>query len=98
MKVSIPSEYGNKGKNKIVLPLVPEQVKVTAKADLAQVDLLSDPNLTTSTKVKFAFKGAVNPPREVLQWRRNVERAFVGLSCTTGTAQHQMVHALHRHS
>ena len=54
-------------------------VEVAAKADLAQVDLLSDPNDTTSTKVKFAFKiieGAVNPPREVLQWRRNVERAF----------------------
>ena len=94
MKVSVPNDYGTKNKNKIVLPLVPEQVEVAAKADLAQVDLLSDPNDTTSTKVKFAFKiieGAVNPPREVLQWRRNVERAFVGLSCTTGTAQHQMV-------
>ena len=94
MKVSIPSEYGNKGKNKIVLPLIPEQVEVAAKADLAQVDLLSDPALAHSTKVRFVFKiieGAVNPPREVLQWRRNVERAFTGLNCTSGTAQHQML-------
>ena len=46
MKVSVPNDNGTKNKNKIVLPLVPEQVEVAAKADLAQVDLLSDHNDT----------------------------------------------------
>ena len=39
-----------------VLPLVPEPIELVTQADLAQVDLLSDPAIAGSTKVSFAFK------------------------------------------
>ena len=94
MKITASKDFGNSTKNKIVLPLVPEPTEIAKKEDLTQVDLLSDPATDTSTKVRFIFKvieGAVNPPREVLAWRRNVERAFIGLNSDTGTAKHQML-------
>jgi hypothetical protein len=79
---------------RVVLPLVAEPAEPTKKEDLAQVDLLSDPANANSTKVKFSFKildGAHDTPREIITWRRNVEKSFVGLHTNTGTTQHQMV-------
>ena len=67
---------------------------VTQKEDLAMVYLYSDPTDTYSTKVRFSFKtlnGSVESPRELIEWRKNVERTFTGLNSTTGLLQHQMM-------
>ena len=63
---------------------------VTKKEDLATVDLLSDPADANSTKVRFAFKvltGATETPRELIDWRKNIDRAFTGLNSNTGLLQ-----------
>ena len=81
MKVSVPKEFGNTNK-KPVLPLVPEPIKSTKKEDLTTVNLYSDPGDHGSTQVKFSFKGLDRDhetPREILEWRRNVDRALTGL-------------------
>jgi len=81
MKVSVPKEFGNTNK-KPVLPLVPEPIKSVKKEDLTTVNLCSDPSDHASTQVKFSFKGLDGDhetPREILEWRRNVERALTGL-------------------
>ena len=75
MKVSVPKDFGNSNK-KPVLPLVPEPIKGIKKEDLATVNLCSDPSDHGSTQVKFSFKGLDGDhgtPREILEWRRNVE-------------------------
>jgi len=93
MKVSIPKDFGNTSKNPI-LPLVPEQVKSIKKEDLTAVNLCSDPGDHNSTQVKFSFKGLIGDhemPRKILEWRRNVDRALIGLNLTTGAIQHNMV-------
>jgi len=67
---------------------------VTKKEDLATVDLYSDPMDADSTKVRFAFttlNGTAESPRDLIDWRKNVERAFTGLNSTTGLLQHQMM-------
>jgi len=82
MKVSVPKDFGNTSK-KPVLPLVPEPIKSIKKEDLTTVNLYSDPSNHTSTQVKFSFKGLDEDheaPREILQWRRKVERALTGLN------------------
>jgi len=75
--------------------LVPEPTEtVTKKEDLATVDLYSDPTDANSMKVCFSFttlNGATESPRELIEWRKNVERAFMGLNSTTGLLQHQMM-------
>ena len=95
MKVTATKDFGtNRDKNKIVLPLIPEPTEIAKKEDLAQLDLYSNPADANSTKVRFAFKileGANDAPREIIQWRRNVERAFTGLGQTVGVTQHQML-------
>jgi len=81
MKVSVPKDFGNTSK-KPVLPLVPEPIKSIKKEDLAAVNLCSDPGDHNSAQVKFAFKGLDGDhetPREILQWRHNVDRALTGL-------------------
>jgi len=81
MKVSVPKDFGNTSK-KPVLPLVPEPIKSVKKEDLTTVNLHSDPADHDSTQVKFSFKGLDGDhetPREILEWRRNVERALTGL-------------------
>jgi len=35
--------------------------------------------------------GAAESPRELIEWRKNVERAFTGLNSMTGLLQHQMM-------
>jgi len=94
-KITATKYFGNSKNNKIVLPLVPEPMEtVTQKEDLAMVYLYSDPTDTYSTKVRFSFKtlnGSVESPRELIEWRKNVERAFTGLNSTTGLLQHQMM-------
>jgi len=82
MKVSVPKDFGNTNK-KPVLPLVPEPIKSVKKEDLATVNLCSDPGDHASTQVKFSFKGLDGDhetPREILEWRRNVDRALTGLT------------------
>jgi len=37
-------------------------------------------------------------PREILEWRRNVERALIGLDLTTGLTQYNMVRQFMRGS
>jgi len=95
MKITATKDFGNTKNNKIVLPLVPEPTETTTKKeDLATVDLYSDPTDTDSTKVRFSFKtlnGSAESPRDVIEWRKNVERAFTGLNSTTGLLQHQMM-------
>ena len=95
MKITATKDFGNTKNNKVVLPLVPEPTEtVTKKEDLATVDLYSDPTDTDSTKVRFAFKtlnGTAESPRDLIDWRKNVERAFTGLNSTTGLLQHQMM-------
>jgi len=95
MKITATKDFGNTKNNKVVLPLVLEPTEaVTKKEDLATVDLLSDPTDATSTKVRFSFKtltGATESPRELIEWRKNVDRAFTGLNSTTGLLQHQMM-------
>ena len=95
MKITATKDFGNTKNNKIVLPLVPEPTEtVTKKEDLATVDLYSDPTDTDSTKVRFAFKtlnGTAESPRDLIDWRKNVDRAFTGLNSNTGLLQHQMM-------
>lgn len=58
------------------------------------MDLLSNPTDTDSTKVKFTFKmsdGVNETPRKVVEWFHNVQQAFAGLNCTTGTLGKQML-------
>jgi len=61
---------------------------VTKKEDFATVDLCSDPTGADSTKVRC---GSAESPRDLIDWRKNVERAFTGLNSTTGSLQHQMM-------
>ena len=93
MKVSVPKDFGNTHK-KPVLPLVPEPLRSIKKEDLTTVNLYSDPGDHTSTQVKFSFKGLDGDhetPREILEWRRNVDRAVTGLDLTaTGLAAYNM--------
>jgi len=93
MKVSVPKDFGNASK-KTVLPLVPEPIKSIKKEDLAAVNQRSDPGDHNSTQVKFSFKGLDGDhemPREILEWRRNVERALTGLDLNaTGLASYNM--------
>jgi len=66
----------------------------TEKEDLATVDLYSDPTDADSTKVCFAFKtlnGSAESPRDVIDWRKHVQRAFTGINSATGSLQHQMM-------
>jgi len=95
MKITATKDFGNTKNNKIVLPLVPEPTETaTKKEDLATVDLCSDPTDADSTKVPFAFKtlnGTAESPRDLIDWRKNVERTFTGLNSTTGSLQHQMM-------
>jgi len=95
MKITATKDFGNIKNNKIDLPLIPEPMEtVTKKEDLATVDLYSDPMDTDSTKVHFSFKtlnGSAESPRDLIEWRKNVERAFTGLNSTTGLLQHQMM-------
>jgi len=81
MKVSVPKDFGNTAK-KPVLSLVLEPIKSIKKEDLSAVNLYSDPADHNSNQVKFSFKGLDGDhemPREILEWRRNVERALTGL-------------------
>jgi len=81
MKVSVPEDFGNTSK-KPVLPLVPEPIKSIKKEYLTTVNLYSDPGDHGSTQVKFSFKGLDGDhetPREILEWRHNVDRALTGL-------------------
>jgi len=93
MKVSVPKEFGNTNK-KPVLPLVPEPIKSVKKEDLTAVNLCSDPTDHNSTQVKFSFKGLDGDhetPREILEWRRNVERALTGLNLNAnGSSSYNM--------
>jgi len=95
MKITATKDFGNTKNNKIVLPLVPEPTEtVTKKEDLVTVDLCSDPTDADSTKVRFAFKtlnDTAESPRDLIDWRKNVERAFTGLNSTTGLLQHKMM-------
>jgi len=95
MKIAATKDFGNTKNNKIVLPLVPEPTETaTKKEDLATVDLCSDPTDADSTKVRFAFKrlnGSAESPRDLIDWRKNVERAFTGLNSATWLLQHQMM-------
>jgi len=95
MKITATKDFGNTKNNKIVLPLVPEPTETTTKKeDLVTVDLYSDPTDTDSTKARFSFKtlnGSVESPRDLIEWCKNVERAFTGLNSTTGLLQHQMM-------
>jgi len=83
MEIAATKDFGNTKNNKIVLPLVPEPTETpTEKEDLATVDLCSDPTNAGSTKVRFAFKtlnGSAESPRDLIDWRKNVECAFTGL-------------------
>jgi len=81
MKVSVPKDFGDSNK-KPVLPLVPEPIESIKKEDLAAVNSCSDPSDHASTQVKFSFKGLDGDhetPREILEWRCNVDRALTGL-------------------
>jgi len=81
MKVSVPKDFGNTSK-KPVLPLVPEPIKSIKKEDLTTVNLHSDPGDHNFTQFKFSFKGLDGDhetPREILEWRRNMDRALTGL-------------------
>ena len=92
MKVVLPKENGNASK-KPVLPLVPEPIKAVKKEDLTTVMIYSNPADITSTQVKFTFKvldGDNETPREILGWRRNVERALTGLALNAGNTQYNM--------
>ena len=92
MKVCVPNDFGNTSK-KHILPLVPEPIKSIKKEDLTAANLHSDPGDHTSTQVKFSFKGLDGDhemPREILGWRRNVERALIGFNLSTGTTQCNM--------
>jgi len=93
MKVSVPKDFGNSNK-KPVLPLVPEPIKSIKKEDLTTVNLYSDPGDHNSTQVKFSFKGLDGDhetPREILEWRRNVDRALTGLDLNAaGLAAYNM--------
>jgi len=74
-------EFGDTNK-KPVLPLVPEPIESIKKEDLAAVNLCSDPSDHNLMQAKFSFKGLDGDhemPREILEWRRNAERALTGL-------------------
>ena len=44
------------------------------------------------------LEGGTETAREVLQWMQNVERAFTGLNCNTGTLRKQMMQQFARGS
>jgi len=92
MKVSVPKDFGNTAK-KPILPLVPEPIQAVKKEELTAVNLYSDPGDHASTQVKFTFKGLngdSKSPREILHWRRDVDRALIGLDLTAGNSQYNM--------
>jgi len=93
MKVTATKDFGATTK-KPLLPLVPEPTTISKKEDLATLDLLTDPTNVDSVKIKFAFKrltGGGELPRQVIQWRANVERALNGLHDATGLTHYQLV-------
>jgi hypothetical protein len=94
MKVTVPKDFGNNASKKPLLPLVPESTEIAKKEDLAQLELFSNPADSGSAKVRFAFKkleGPSDSPREIIQWRKNVNHAFVGLNQTAGNTQNNMI-------
>jgi len=92
-EISVPKDFGNTSK-KPVLPLVPELIKTIKKEDLTTVNLCSDPGDHNSTQVKLSFKGLDGDhemPHEILEWRRNVDRALTGLDLNaSGLASYNM--------
>jgi hypothetical protein len=91
MKIIASKDFGSA--KKPLLPLVPEPVEIHRKDELTTLEILSDPADAGSPKVKLTFKmlHGNESPRELINWRVNVERALIGLNNTTGTTQDQMV-------
>jgi len=89
MKIVRIKEFDNT-KTKPLLPLVPEPTKLAGKDDLTSIEISTRPGTTGAARVKVGIKileGLEESPRELIAWRKSIERAFVGLSCTTGTQQ-----------
>ena len=97
MKIALPvtsSNYGDKKSSNALLPLIPEKIKVKSKEDLVTFELRSVPADPDSIKIKFSM-GIVEggePPRQLLNWLRNVSRVFTGLNIgNNGLAQIQLM-------
>jgi len=89
MKIVAIKEFDNT-KATHLLPLVPEPTKFTGKDDLTSIEISAQPGVAGAAKVKVSIKileGLEETPRELIAWHKSVERAFIGLSCTTGTQQ-----------
>lgn len=102
MKIALPvssSNYGDKKSSNALLPLIPEKIKVRSKEDLVTLELRSIPADPDSIKVKFSM-GIIEggePPRQLLNWLRNVVRVFTGLNIgDDGLAQIQLMPQLAR--
>ena len=92
MKVSVPNDFGNTSK-KHILPLVPKPINGFKKEDLTTINLHGDPTDRNLTQVKISFKGLDRDhetPWGILGWRRNVERALIGLDLRAGPAQYNI--------
>jgi len=88
MKIVAIKEFDNT--QAPLLPFIPEPTKVTSKDDLTTIDISTQPGTAGAAKVKVGIKileGLDDNPCELIAWRKSVERAFIGLSCTTGAQQ-----------
>jgi len=89
MKIVAIKEFDNT-KTQPLLPLVPEPTKLAGKDNLTSIEISTRPGTVGAAKVKVGIKvleGLEESPRELIAWRKSIERAFIGLSCTTGTQQ-----------
>jgi len=89
MKIVAVKEFDNT-KQAPLLPLIREPTKATSKDDLTPIEISTRPGRAGAAKVKVGVKileGLDENPRELIVWRSSVERAFIGLSCATGTQQ-----------
>jgi len=92
MKIAAIKEFDNT-QTKPLLPLVPEPTKLAGKDDLTSIEISAQPGVAGAAKVKVSItilEGLEETPRELIAWRKSVERAFVGVSCNTVTGTQQI--------
>jgi len=92
MKIIAIKEFDNY-KQAPLLPFIPEPTKVTSKDDLTSIEISSRPGTAGAAEVKVGIKilegldRLDDSPHQLIAWRKTVESAFIGLSCTSGTQQ-----------
>ena len=92
MKIVASKDFGHA--KAPLLPLEVEKEVSAKKEDLTSVYLQTDPGNPNAPTVKFTFPvldGSKESPREVIQWRCNIDRCVVGLNADTGVKQDALI-------